>query len=192
MSFGCLQLTCWTMINREKLQCDVYIYTPSRGHVCVFTGALWADCMCCLASRINATIPLCFHTNTCSLYYIVCFHSYWELQEHFYQCWLSFHNIYVTLPCRMAVTDFFLLFSVHNLLCHVISPLFPLTCISVSDSSPVRGLQTQTLRWRIVWTGWSHGCPKAKVPPRTSQMMAASRAPGLYKGSCHYFHLSSS
>lgn len=84
------------------------------------------------------------------------------------------------------------IFSIHNLLCHLISPLHPLTCFPIYDSSPVRGIQTPTLRWRIVWTGWSPGCPKAKVPPRTYQMTAASRAPGQYKGCFYYYYFSSS
>lgn len=127
----------------------------------------------------NATIPLCVHTNTYSMFYILWYHSYREL---YYRKISPFH---FSVDSTFTLT---LLLPSH----HLIPPLLPLTFFLVSDSSPVRGIQTQTPRWRIVWMGSSPGCPKAKVPPRTFQMTEASRAPGQYKGSCCYYHFSHS
>lgn len=112
----------------------------------------------------------------------------------------NYRNISTSVDSPFTLTLFFtLLFSSFHDLFSLFITYFP-SCIafassdlfSVSDSSPVRGIQTQTLRWRIVWMGWSRGCPKAKVLPRISQMTAAWRVPGQYKSRCYYYHLRSS
>lgn len=108
--------------------------------------------MCCLLSSMNVTILLCFHTNTNSVFSILCLRSYRELQEHLYQCWLAFYtNISFTFVSHLwiAITSLFSRFSMHNLLFHLVSPLLPLTCFPISDS-----YQSGGFRHRL-WGGGS-------------------------------------
>lgn len=143
------------------LKCKIYLSLQKvcgrlgggpAGPLCVCETSLLQACLCVFAGAACAgSSSQCSHTNPNSLSFALRFCRG------------------MVLPAVALTLVFCLLWS---LLCWLLSSSACLT------PPPVRGIQTQTLSWRIAWTGWSPGCPKTKVPLRTSQTTAVWRAPG--------------
>lgn len=106
--------------QQEEVVCDVYIYTPFCRHVCAACAGSYPDCS---------------HTNTYSLSFTLWFRGCRELQEHFYERWLSFGtnmSFIVCPPLWKAKSGFFCLF--WSLLCWLLLLVWLLPSQGDSDT----------------------------------------------------------